>query len=552
MKNYVLFRRCLRMLFLALSVIVLSVLVAAIEFREVTKRPSFSVESGFYEDAFYLELAAPEGCSIYYTLDSSDPDKNSILYTGPIYIDDASLNENVYSMTEGMTVQEWAVLPDFLVDKCTVVRAVAISNSVWKNQVSEVVTKSYFVGSSAEDFDGCGVVSLVTDPDNLFDTKKGIYVAGDEYTQYLATKDESEELSWAYRPANYRGRGLEWEREANITFWDAEGNQLLQKDIGIRIQGGWSRAYVPRSLNLFARKTYDGADSFEYDFFGTSLELASMTLSAGGTGHITRMNDYLLSNTIDDPTYGMMSFKPYVMFLDGEYWGFYWLTEKYDATYIQQAYGLDPSDDIVIIKARELEEGYDEDLSLYKQMVNFFKNHDMSQEENYQRACELIDMESFVDYYATMVYIGRMKDWPNYNESLWRTRTVSDEPYADGKWRWLMFDCNSYCMTSNLIEHDTLQLVLDESDIFASLWNNQTFQVNFQMRLMEIADECFNGDEMSQLIDNYKITMTPALEKTWGRFFGKDSEMPTKFESGTNSVKKFYSQRREIVNSWFD
>lgn len=551
MKNYAAARRNSILLVLSLLMIATALLAWYLQFRDAAKAPVFSVESGFYEDAFHLEITSPEGYSVYYTLDSTDPDENSILYTGPIYIDNATYHENVYSMTEGMTVQEWGTLPEYLIDKCTVVRAVVIPDSDLGLKPSQVVTKSFFVGFDSADFDNCGVISIVTDPHNLFDSKDGIYVAGDKYAEYLATSEDPEATSWAYRPANYRERGREWEREANITFWDADGNLQLVKDIGIRIQGGWSRAYVPRSLNLFAREEYDGSPTFEYDFFGTSHMFQSLTLSAGGTGYLTRMNDYLMTERIQDLSYSKMSFRPYVMFLDGEYWGFYWLTEKYDADYLQKTYDLG-STDVVLIKAGELEVGYAEDLALYKQLVQFFEHSDMSLEENYRRACELIDMENFLDYYATLIYIGRMHDWPDSNESLWRTRTVSDQPYADGKWRWMLFDCNSFCMTQNLIDHDTIPWVLEESVFFRALWENPDFRERFEVRILEIADQYFDAEEMAQFIESYRQAMTPALEKTWKRFFGINNEMLEQFDSQMRGITNFYAQRRAVVASWFD
>ena len=38
-----------------------------------------------------VELSAPDGGRIYYTLDCSDPDENSILYTGPITISSTTI-----------------------------------------------------------------------------------------------------------------------------------------------------------------------------------------------------------------------------------------------------------------------------------------------------------------------------------------------------------------------------------------------------------------------------------------------------------------------------
>lgn len=550
MKNYTAIRRNLGMLLLSLLLIAMMLWAVSLQGRGQAAAPVFSEEGGFYEDGFYLELTATEGCSIYYTLDSTTPDRNSLRYSEPIYIGNASLNENVYSMTEGMHVADWnAVTPEHLIDKCTVVRAVAIPDSSMESS-SDVVTKSFFVGFSEDHFDHFGVVSVVTDPENLFDSKKGIYVTGDLLEEYLATTEDPYETEWAYWPANFRQRGKEWEREANVTFWDPEGNLLFAKDVGIRTQGGWSRAYVPRSLNLFAREEYDGEGWFPYDFFGHGYQLATMTLSAGGTGHVTRMNDYLMTSRVQGLAYTLMSYKPYIMFLDGEYWGFYWLTDKFDAQFLQEAYGLGDAD-IIIIKETMLEAGYEEDLSAYKQMLRFFETQDMSDPASYAQACQLIDMESFTDYYATMIYIARMHDWPGSNEALWRTRNVGDQPYADGKWRWLMYDCNSYCMEEDLIEHNTLAWAIEKSPVFASLWENPSFREEFEVRILEIADQNFDPEEMHQFIENYRNTMFSPIKKSWDRFYGLENRRHIRFGQKMDGAQAFFAQRRAVVESWF-
>ena len=63
----------------------------------------FSKSSGFYKKEFILRLYAPTK-EIYYTLDGSEPDKNSIKYEKPIVVKDASVNSNTYSTREDVTV----------------------------------------------------------------------------------------------------------------------------------------------------------------------------------------------------------------------------------------------------------------------------------------------------------------------------------------------------------------------------------------------------------------------------------------------------------------
>ena len=190
MRNYTTIRRNLQFLLIVILLTALMLVFVFIQLREKTDSPVFSAESGFYEDAFYLEINVPEGCSVYYTLDSTIPDHNSIPYTGPIYIDNASYHENTYSMVEGMTSNPHStVLPDYLIDKCTVIRAIAIMDNNLRYQKSNVVTKSYFVGFPPNHYDNCGVISLVTSPENLFDSRTGIYVTGDIMEKYRSMAD---------------------------------------------------------------------------------------------------------------------------------------------------------------------------------------------------------------------------------------------------------------------------------------------------------------------------------------------------------------------------
>ncbi len=58
------------------------------KFQEyLCRKPEFSHKDGEYEETIYLEISSAINGFVYYTLDGSDPDENSILYTEPVYLE---------------------------------------------------------------------------------------------------------------------------------------------------------------------------------------------------------------------------------------------------------------------------------------------------------------------------------------------------------------------------------------------------------------------------------------------------------------------------------
>ena len=151
---------------------------------------SLSRESGFYDGAFELELAAGPDTTIYYTLDSNTPTTESAKCSRPIYVHDRSEEENRYRSIRNVQ-ENYLNLPmngDVPVDKCFVVRAVAVDGD---GNCSGIITKSYFVNQ--DKYKDRTVISLVSDPDGLLGDD-GIYVTGKAYDEkYLAAYEKMDE-----------------------------------------------------------------------------------------------------------------------------------------------------------------------------------------------------------------------------------------------------------------------------------------------------------------------------------------------------------------------
>lgn len=512
-----------------------------------------SRESGFYDDSFYLEMTCDSG-EIRYTLDSTVPDEHSLLYTGPIRIEDASGNPNVYSMIEDVCIE---LRPDVLeaagrkpkygfttpkqpVDKATVIRAVCID--AFGNR-SDIVNGIYFVGFDKKDaYDGMNIISITTSPDNLFDFERGIYVLGKTFDDTLVEGAGVPPAianfgNWA---GNYKNKGSQWEREAHICFFDAGHNLTLSGNYGIRIQGGASRYMLPKSLNIYARKRYGSESIPALPLFGEDWQLHSLNLNAGGQGVDTKIHDLLVNTLVADCDVLTREYEPYELFLDGEYWGVYWLTPRFKEDYFAGKYGLE---DVIVTKVDHIEVGDDADFKTYKDMLYAIADNDLSDEANYARVCELVDMDSWIDYYAIELYICNT-DWPGNNRSLWRVRNASDQPNADGRWRWVLFDVN-LSMDTDRAKDNFINRTVKRDPILASLYESKTFRTALKNRMIELAEDNFNPERVDAFVDGYAGRMRLAMGNEYIRFMNDRTDAD--FMKACKKIKRFFRLRHDYV-----
>lgn len=506
---------------------------------------TFSRESGFYEEPFLLELSAPIGTKIYYTLDGSVPDKNAFLYTDPIVIDDATTHPNVYSMRTDMAYEITTndipyKQPDYAVDKCTVVRAVYQDMD---GNYHDLKTESYFVGYGGKTgYSGMNVISVVTAPDNLFDYDDGIYVFGRRFDMEL-----NEDGSHIDETENFTQHGFWWERPADIQLFNADRETVLKQSCGIRVQGGGSRSGLPKSLNLYARENYGMAKRFYADLFGTGYMADTLTLSAGGQDSVAKFRDRFVSALTGERNFCTMNYEPCVMFLDGEYWGVYWLTERYTDTYLSHYYDVD-RDNALIVKNGRPESESDEDWAVYNSMMNYLNETDFSLPENYESLDDVIDLQSYLDYYATEIYIGRGVDWPGgTNEAFWRVRNPVNggKEYEDGRWRWMLFDVNTSSLESENVGDDTLAFAMEHSVPFRNLCGSDAFRQDFTVTLLDLANEIFSPVHTEPLIQNHLALMTEPIDVHLKRFFGSDQ--PYRLEDEMTNIRTFLANRKACI-----
>ncbi|MBN1894209.1 lamin tail domain-containing protein, partial [bacterium] len=201
--------------------------------------PSASLPAGLYPEALTVALLADAGSVVRYTVDGSEPDSFSTLYSAPVRIETS-----------------------------TVLRARAFRSGMLPGPVSSA---SYIIREKAD----LPVLSLSTDPDNLFDDDIGIYVEGNG-TAMGGYPDNP-----VGPPANY---WEDWERPVHIEFFEPDASGGFSEDAGLVMHGKTTRNLPQKSFAVFFRGRY-GMPLLEYPVFeGLAVKrFSSLVLRNAGT-----------------------------------------------------------------------------------------------------------------------------------------------------------------------------------------------------------------------------------------------------------------------------
>ena len=344
---------------------------------------TFSHDGGILESSILLEISGDGNeDQIRYTLDYTEPDLNSILYTGPITIDQTSI-----------------------------VRAKAFKNN-FISLLSE--TRNYFFNIQSNH----PIIHLVSDEYNLFDSEHGIYSYGNDYNS-----------NFPYFGANF---WQDWERPVNISYYS--GNSLeFTANAGLKIFGAYSRGNDQKSFSLFARGEY-GVGEFDYQFFD-NLEYESfeslILRNSGNDWMRSNMRDVAITSLMTDSNIDYQSFKTVSSYLNSTYWGMYHLREKVSENMVASKHGINPDEVDMLTVSPDGVSVVDGDEDEYMQLQIFIEQNSLHTDENYDYVINQIDIDNYMEYHIAQIYMDN-RDYPGNNVKFWK--------YPEGKWRWILYD----------------------------------------------------------------------------------------------------------------
>lgn len=525
---------------------------SATGYSEVLPPPTFSQNSGFFTTGFNLSISTTvTDATILYTLDGSEPNANNLggttysyknqypehpgqltgpllnksfqtlSYTTPIPIADRSLLPNKIASISSTYNFTPTYIPENPIFKGTIVRAKVIKSGAL---ASKTASKSYFISPQGSNRFTLPVVSLSINENKLFDYNAGIYVAGVDFDTWR-TLNPTLEPEFVDYIGNYNWRGIEYERVANFNYF-VNGTEVINQDVGIRIQGGTSRAWQNKSMSLYSRSEY-GNDSMDYLFFSdlSDASFERLTLKNSGNDFFNTMfRDALNQKLCKELRAETKSYQPTVTFINGEYWGILNISEKYDNNYFQRVYNI-PGNQLDFLENDGISEEYIEegDNIDYLNMMAYVENNSLLSNANFDYIKTRLDPENFTDYFIANIFFDNT-DWPGTNIQFWRKKTTAYEPSApyghDGRWRWAFHDMDgTFSFGSENFNNNTLAMATAlggpewpnpewSTLLLRKLLENPTFKTDFINRFADLMNTSF----LSSRIVATLISMKTAIE----------------------------------------
>ncbi len=510
------------------NVITLLLLCSIWSLSAQNEKVSFSQSGGCYHDSFALSLTCDNpNHHIRYTLNGSTPSANSALYAEPLL-----LNSRLYSNSD---IYKIPISPDkyvFVPD--TILKAIVIRAAVFDadgNRLGDVATNSYFIQSLGCDFQELPIMSICADSSALFDYDTGIFVPGANWS--------ADDPEWT---GNYYQTGKDWERRIHVEYYDA--NQLaFSQDAGLRAHGGNGRRLPQKNMTLYAKDDY-GKKNFTYKIY-EDLDLAkfkhlvlkpfvSSWTEAG-------VQDYVSSHIAKNLNIDVLASRPVILFLNGEYWGIYFLQEKSDERYVEEHYDVDADDCNIIESCIVADNG---DFEPFGQLMQWFETADLSTYENYQYAENHIDLSNFTDYQIFEIFSNN-EDWPANNQRCWQA--------YDLKWRWIFYDGDATlhqkdfdCFANATYDGIETWPASKESTLFLrKLLGNKTFKDNFIQRFCTLCNSTFSYQNTKPYLLAIKNQIQNEINRQSSRF-GIPADQ-NNWKKGLNHIDKFLKERPQNI-----
>lgn len=458
-------------------------------YRHLAPQPEFVTKPGVYAGKKVLNVRLNgHGHAIRYTTNGSAPTANA------------------------------ATCPDsFAISKTTVVRAYCEGDSTTLR--SPEVLGTYIFDASHS----IAVMNVTVSHSDLYDYNNGIYALGPDASP-----------AYPHVGANY---WKPWWKTAHVEFYDPEGPGF-STGCQLAIFGGFSRALDKKSFKIRFRDNL-GVNKMNYDLYGDGepFKFKNFVLRSGSQDiRGVMVRDEFFTSLMQErcPELLIQKYRPVALYVNGEYFGLYYLREKIDEDFVARKLHVSDND-ISIVMSLYSEEG---SMQGYNQLMNFITTHDMAQSKNYKQVCQQLDVQGLIDYKLGTIYSS--------NTDVGNVRFVySPDPKGDQKWHYVFYDIDASWETMKPASFFLRTNFDNELNRTMNLWvdrllRNSDFRQLFLERLSLHLHTTFEPTHATSVFNRLIDTIRPEMKRNCDRW----AQVMT-YSDWERNVKSFRSKFKD-------
>ena len=207
-----------------------------------------------------------------------------------------------------------------------------------------------------------------------------------------------------------------------------------------------------------------------------------------------------------------------MVFLNGEFWFDTFACEKYSPAYFYEHKGI-AENNIIIVKEGLIDTGMEGDELLYQEIYQYIGEHDLGNQESYEEFCNIIDVQSYIDYLCVNTYGCNLDQDEIINRQLYRARKSVDDGENDGRWRWAlydmdqldtMFDSTDYFDVDEVYEINPFtaritedSVNIEEQTLFRALMQNESFRQSFKDTMRDFIETDYSMENVDRVLAKY-------------------------------------------------
>lgn len=271
--------------------------------------------------------------------------------------------------------------------------------------------------------------------------------------------------------ANPEGRGKDWERPMTMEYFAPGGESQFNVNAGIRIHGHFSRLFSPKkSYRIYFRKDYGGPGKLEYPLFEDAAvtKFDKLVLRAGFNDtfvahdipgasktsylHAKYISDQVVRNLHRDMGQPIAHGSWVLLYLNGEFWGLYNLTERIDDEFLQSYSDPYSQWDVIAPESGwdELGRWFNREEAKEGNYGGWLDNQDWVGSADFTNPGNIgelewrVDMENVFSYMFLQAYVQHGSDWPETNWIVYqRVDPGADINGNERKWRMIVWDAEN-------------------------------------------------------------------------------------------------------------